>query len=81
MDKIAYVSYNVQGEVHDGALEVLDLTIPGAPVVLSTAFFENVDINDTWNMLLSIWKKCQWEGAQPLHCLAVLQKLWLQVQS
>lgn len=45
VDKIAYVSYNVQGEVHAGALEVLDLTIPGAPVVLSTAFFDNVDIN------------------------------------
>lgn len=45
VDEFAYVSYNVQGSVHMGALEILDLTIPGAPVVLSTAFFEEIDIN------------------------------------
>jgi len=45
IDKFAYVSYNVQGDVHMGAVEILDLTITGAPVVLSTAFFDDVDIN------------------------------------
>lgn len=45
VDQFAYVSYNVQGDVHMGALEILDLTDPENPIVVSTAFFDDVDIN------------------------------------
>lgn len=45
VDKYAYVSYNVQGDVHMGAFEIIDLTDKDNPTVLSTAFFDEVDIN------------------------------------
>jgi len=41
----AYVSYNRQGDIHAGAIEVIDISDPTAPVILSYMEFDGVDIN------------------------------------
>lgn len=41
----AFVSYNVQGTVSLGAIDVFDITIPTQPVLISSALFPNMDIN------------------------------------
>jgi len=41
----AYVTYNRQGSVYAGAIEVIDITDPGYPVLRSYMQFDGVDIN------------------------------------
>lgn len=41
----AYVSYHRQGDVHAGAVEVIDITDPGFPVLRSHMDFAGVDVN------------------------------------
>ncbi len=40
----AYVSYNREGEVYAGAIEVIDISNPSAPTVISQAIFDNDDL-------------------------------------
>lgn len=44
-DNKAYVSYHKQGNLHKGALEILDLSNPNFPSIISQAYFPNSDIN------------------------------------
>lgn len=41
----AFVSFNTRGEVHLGAVEVIDLSDRQNPIVTSQIFFENADVN------------------------------------
>lgn len=41
----AYVSYNRQGAIHAGAIEVFDISDPTAPTIISSMEFDGVDIN------------------------------------
>ncbi|MBI2059197.1 MAG: hypothetical protein HYT87_05435 [Nitrospirae bacterium] len=42
---LAFVSYNVKGDVYAGALNVFDVTKPEEPKLISQAVFQNADIN------------------------------------
>lgn len=44
-DQKAYVSYHKQGNLHKGALEILDLSNPNFPSIVSQAYFPSSDIN------------------------------------
>ena len=44
-DNKAYVSYHKQGNIHLGAVEIIDLSNPNFPVILSQASFLTADIN------------------------------------
>ena len=44
-DNKAYVSYHRQGNIHKGAIEIIDLNNPNFPEIISQAFFQNSDIN------------------------------------
>ncbi len=44
-DEKAYVSYHKQGNDHVGAVEIIDLTNPNFPSIISQAYFLNSDIN------------------------------------
>lgn len=41
----AFVSYNMQGGQNLGAIDIIDISNPSAPVILKTIIFENRDIN------------------------------------
>ncbi len=41
----AYVTYHRQGDVYAGAVDVIDISDPTAPTLISSLAFENVDIN------------------------------------
>ncbi|MBO6524245.1 MAG: DUF4114 domain-containing protein [Balneolaceae bacterium] len=45
VDDKAYVSYNKQGDIHLGGLEVFDLTNRAYPKLVSQALFDNADVN------------------------------------
>ena len=45
IDDKAYVSYNVKGSVYAGGIEVIDLTNPALPTIISQELFDGVDIN------------------------------------
>lgn len=42
---LAYVTYSLSGSGHDGALLVLDLTVPENPIILKEVIFEGIDLN------------------------------------
>ncbi len=44
-DNKAYVSYHRQGNIHKGAVEIIDLNNPNFPEIISQAYFLNSDIN------------------------------------
>lgn len=44
-DDKAYVSYHRQGNIHKGAVEIINLTNPNFPTIISQASFLNSDIN------------------------------------
>jgi len=44
-DNKAYVSYHRQGNIHKGAVEIIDLNNPNFPEIISQASFLNSDIN------------------------------------
>lgn len=44
-DDKAYVSYHRQGNIHKGAVEIIDLSNPNFPEIISQASFLNSDIN------------------------------------
>lgn len=44
-DSKAYVSYHKQGNEHVGAVEIIDLSNPNFPTIISQASFPNSDIN------------------------------------
>jgi len=44
-DNKAYVSYHRQGNIHKGAVEIIDLNNPNFPTIISQASFLNSDIN------------------------------------
>jgi len=44
-DKLAFVSYNTQGEKFRGGVHVFDITDPNTPVLISEALFSNVDVS------------------------------------
>jgi len=44
-DEKAYVSYHRQGNIHKGAVEIINLTNPNFPTIISQASFLNSDIN------------------------------------
>ncbi len=41
----AYVSYNMRGNQHIGAIDIIDITNPENPVIINTVEFTNKDIN------------------------------------
>ena len=45
VDDKAYVSYHKAGSVYAGGVEVIDLTNPAVPMIISQELFEGVDIN------------------------------------
>ena len=44
-NNFVYVTYNVQGSTHDGALEIIDVSDPENPVSVNYALFDGIDIN------------------------------------
>jgi hypothetical protein len=44
-DNKAYVSYHRQGNIHKGAVEIIDLSNPNFPEIISQASFSKADIN------------------------------------
>ena len=45
VDDKAYVSYNKQGDIHLGGVEVFDLSNAAYPKIISQALFDNADVN------------------------------------
>ena len=45
LDNRAYVTYNRQGKVYAGGIEVIDITDPGFPEIISYMGFDDTDIN------------------------------------
>lgn len=43
-DKYAYVAYTTQGEKYSGAVDVIDISDPYKPKIVTTAFVKNTDI-------------------------------------
>jgi hypothetical protein len=44
-DKYAYVSYNIRGEPHIGAIDVIDIRKVESPRLVSQAIFRDSDIH------------------------------------
>ena len=41
----AYVSYNMRGSQNLGAIDIIDITNPSAPIILNTLLFDDKDVN------------------------------------
>ncbi|MFP2995169.1 DUF4114 domain-containing protein [Spongiivirga sp. MCCC 1A20706] len=60
-DDKAYVSYHKQGDLHKGAVEIIDLSNPNFPEIISQVYFNNADVNaltsdfEGSNSLRKIW--------------------------